>query len=295
MKHFRLRASAYLEAADDRALALQLVASVPATGLSGRVVRATTHFGARSLGARVLAERSLPIDEAVADRVRSLCLLFASRDRTRGLIWHLPPEDQPLDHFGVEVVAASPDESVFLRFTSSELNASTPLPSGMSNLWWPTRLATGEMLDFRYEATTRWHWTGLDRPAELDFPQALQLVSQLSVAMRHYRRPLSTPESWVPVHGDLARWNLRVSAGTTVVLDWEATGWGLPWLDLVRYLATTGRPLRMPKEFVDAERPRLREAAAHWLGLLGDGDSTVSWVRRAHARQRRQLTLLMNS
>lgn len=50
-------------------------------------------------------------------------------------------------------------------------------------------------------------------------------------------RPTGTDGSFVPVHGDLAPWNLRRTGRGLALFDWEAAGWGPPGSDLEHYRA----------------------------------------------------------
>ena len=46
-------------------------------------------------------------------------------------------------------------------------------------------------------------------------------------------------EGWVPIHGDMTPWNLRVDqTGITWLLDWEWASWGPPHADILRFAAT---------------------------------------------------------
>lgn len=46
-------------------------------------------------------------------------------------------------------------------------------------------------------------------------------------------------ESWIPIHGDMTPWNLRLDqTGAVWLIDWEWASWGPPHADLLRFAAT---------------------------------------------------------
>jgi thiamine kinase-like enzyme len=49
------------------------------------------------------------------------------------------------------------------------------------------------------------------------------------------RRPGELGDELVPVHGDLAPWNLRRTSRGLALFDWEAAGWGHSGADLAHY------------------------------------------------------------
>ncbi len=52
---------------------------------------------------------------------------------------------------------------------------------------------------------------------------------------------------WVPIHGDLTPWNLRLIGEQVLLYDWESPGWGPPGADLLWYdVAIALHGLRMP-------------------------------------------------
>ncbi len=61
-------------------------------------------------------------------------------------------------------------------------------------------------------------------------------------------RPIDAIPDAVPVHGDLAPWNLRRTSRGLALFDWESAGWGPPGSDLAYYRTSCaelrGRPLR---------------------------------------------------
>ena len=89
---------------------------------------------------------------------------------------------------------------------------------------------------------------GLDgqRPA-LDEPLH-RFERDLAERLAALPRPSDAPDDAVPVHGDLAPWNLRRTSRGLALFDWEAAGWGAPGSDLAYYRRTSselaGRSLR---------------------------------------------------
>jgi len=77
-------------------------------------------------------------------------------------------------------------------------------------------------------------------------------------------RPPDLPVHWVPIHGDMTPWNLRVDVrGRLWLTDWESATWGPPAADLVRF-ALSARSIQ--------ERDPYQ--IAHWASqslLLRDG------------------------
>jgi hypothetical protein len=97
----------------------------------------------------------------------------------------------------------------------------------------PTVISAGR-LDERtaYLATDA---LGLDRqrPA-LDAPLH-SFERDLADRLDSLPRPPDTSPDAVPVHGDLAPWNLRRTSRGLALFDWEAAGWGASGSDLAYY------------------------------------------------------------
>lgn len=74
---------------------------------------------------------------------------------------------------------------------------------------------------------------GRQRPA-IDAPLRT-FESDLAVRLDELPRRAGTPTHHVPVHGDLAPWNLRRTGRGLALFDWEAAGWGPPGSDLEFY------------------------------------------------------------
>jgi hypothetical protein len=87
-------------------------------------------------------------------------------------------------------------------------------------------------------------------------------------------RPVEASESWVPIHGDLTPWNLRVDGrGRVWLLDWEWATWGPRIADILRYAITyrslvSDDPSDMTawisQELV-LDEDTLADAARYWL------------------------------
>ena len=92
-----------------------------------------------------------------------------------------------------------------------------------------------------------------------------EVAADVRRTLRQLPRPEGTPAHWVPVHGDLSPWNLRVDAdGRVILFDWEEAGFGPPGSDEVYYAITSvvlglGRPavVEATPEAVQLWRSRL--------------------------------------
>ena len=68
-------------------------------------------------------------------------------------------------------------------------------------------------------------------------------------------RPEGTPDEYVPIHGDVAPYNLRRTPRGLALFDWEGTGWGPPGSDVEMYrrrcaLISAGRPIPPPEDLL---------------------------------------------
>lgn len=154
------------------------------------------------------------------------------------------------------------------------------LAAAPRSFWHPVVLSSGEVGDLAWLAvsamTPRPHRAQRTLPAEVlaDVGEALAGVLP---------RPAGIPETWTPMHGDLAPWNLRsVGRGARALIDWEDAAWGPPQADQVLFDAAAaalwGGPVpHGPPEAVAFWRERIarRHAAApaplsaDLLGALG--------------------------
>jgi hypothetical protein len=89
---------------------------------------------------------------------------------------------------------------------------------------------------------------------------------------RTLRAVLGSPAEpgWVPMHGDLAPWNVRRSrrGSPSFVLDWESAAWAPSGADAVYYRATAA----VARHRRPAPGVASAEAVAFWLDLIGRRD-----------------------
>jgi hypothetical protein len=115
----------------------------------------------------------------------------------------------------------------------------------------PEVLGAGRVADWAYLVSSP--LTGAPHRAPRNPPIAT-VLDEMQRALAAMPRPPGTPEGWVPIHGDLTPWNLRLTAdGDLVLLDWEQVRWGPEGADELLYQAaevalgwrsnvTTGHP-----------------------------------------------------
>ncbi|HSL74327.1 MAG TPA: phosphotransferase [Ilumatobacteraceae bacterium] len=124
-----------------------------------------------------------------------------------------------------------PDDGLENEAATLRLLADDPLPG----IAVPAIVAAGRLGDDDPVAFVATSALGLDaqRPA-LDEPLRT-FESDLARRLSTLPRPVGCPSDWVPVHGDLAPWNLRRTSSGLALFDWEAAGWGPPGSDLAHY------------------------------------------------------------
>lgn len=115
----------------------------------------------------------------------------------------------------------------------------------------------------------------MHRPYSWNSDVMPEIASQASkVLSRVLPRPEETLENWLPLHGDLTPWNLRVDRrGRLWLIDWEFARWGPPLADLLRYAVTDltiswvdpKLIAREVSERLGGNDAALREAAEFWL------------------------------
>jgi len=88
------------------------------------------------------------------------------------------------------------------------------------------------------------------------------LASEISAALGTVLGPPPRP-GWVPIHGDLAPWNLRRSGRRTVLIDWESVDHGPPGADAA-YLRATRATLRGRRDALAFDE----ESARFWAERL---------------------------
>lgn len=80
---------------------------------------------------------------------------------------------------------------------------------------------------------------GLDRQRPAIAEPLRSFERDLADRLGGLPRPPETSDHAVPVHGDLAPWNLRRTSRGLALFDWEAAGWGEPGSDLAYYRRTS--------------------------------------------------------
>jgi hypothetical protein len=148
-------------------------------------------------------------------------------DRQRlSLLCRMPSRSGDVD---VVVKLTSAAEETGNEAVALSLLTDRPLP-GIAT---PTVLATG-LLDTRiaYLATDALG-LGRQRPA-IDEPLH-SFERDLAERLAGLPKPMGTPSDAVPVHGDLAPWNLRRTGRGLALFDWEEAGWGAAGSDVEFY------------------------------------------------------------
>ncbi len=148
------------------------------------------------------------------DRAR-LSLLCRTSDRTSG--------DE------IIVKLAKTADGIENEALALSLLTDRPLP-GIAT---PRVLATGPVDDdITFLATDA---LGLDRQRPAVDEPLRSFEHDISERLDSLPRPPLTPDDAVPVHGDLAPWNLRRTGRGLALFDWEAAGWGPAGSDLEFY------------------------------------------------------------
>lgn len=126
-----------------------------------------------------------------------------------------------------------PDDGIETETLALRLLSDAPLP-GIAT---PSVIASGHLGEAGSVAFLATDAIGLDkqRPA-IDVPLT-GFEADLGHRLASLPRPPGTPDDAVPVHGDLAPWNLRRTPRGLALFDWEAAGWGPPGSDLAHYRA----------------------------------------------------------
>lgn len=139
----------------------------------------------------------------------------------------------PID---VVVKLGLPDDGIENETTALRLLTAAPLP-GIAT---PRVLAAGTIGDGRDGGTIAYLATdalGLDGQRPAIGEQLASFESDLAARLQSMPRPPGTAADAVPVHGDLAPWNLRRTSRGLALFDWEAAGWGRAGSDLEYYRA----------------------------------------------------------
>jgi hypothetical protein len=121
------------------------------------------------------------------------------------------------------------DDGIENEAKALSLLTERPLP-GIAT---PTVLATGRLdPDVTFIATDA---LGLNRQRPALDESLRSFERDLAERLASLPRPSGTLPGAVPVHGDLAPWNLRRTGRGLALFDWEAAGWGAPGSDLAFY------------------------------------------------------------
>jgi hypothetical protein len=140
----------------------------------------------------------------------------------------------------VVVKLGTPGDGLAIEALALELLTADPLPGIMT----PALLTAGEtpgQQPLSYLATSA---LGLGRQQPAVGEPLRTFESDLATRLAGLPRPDGTPDDHVPVHGDLAPWNLRRTPRGLALFDWEGARWAPPGTDLDQYrraCATLGR------------------------------------------------------
>ncbi len=134
----------------------------------------------------------------------------------------------------VVVKLGRPDDGIEVESAALELLTSDPLPGILT----PRVIGSGRVDVGEPIAVLVTTALGIDgqRPA-IDEPLRT-FTADLAERLAVLPKPLDTPDEAVPVHGDLAPWNLRRTSRGLALFDWEAAGWEAPGSDLDHYRRT---------------------------------------------------------
>lgn len=129
----------------------------------------------------------------------------------------------------IVVKLALVDDGLEREALALELLTDRPVP-GIAT---PRVLASGRLdADITFLATDA---LGLDRQRPAIGEPLHSFERDLAERLASLPRPSGTAHDAVPVHGDLAPWNLRRTGRGLALFDWEAAGWGAPGSDLAHY------------------------------------------------------------
>ncbi len=148
-------------------------------------------------------------------------------ERTRlSLLCQVPGRAGDID---VVVKLAGEPEGIENEALALTLLTHRPLP-GIAT---PAVLSTGHLgLQITFLATSA---LGLDRQRPAVDEPLRTFERDLADRLAALPRPSGTAPDAVPVHGDLAPWNLRRTGRGLALFDWEDAGWGSPGSDLDYY------------------------------------------------------------
>ena len=283
-----------------RRSARQMVALCPASGSRGLTLQRLAYRVAGAsprLALRSCHRWPLPISEdawrPIERMVRDLLEL-----PTGDVLWHLPPADQPQVKFGALFLRPDGHPQTFARvLLGAELPTVIPRTTegGRSKVRWPTRIAALSINGLAIEVTTSAP-AGLHSPVNIGVEALMDLCADVADALRTDNRPAGVPSHWVPMHGDLAHWNLRrYRTGEIYLLDWEVSGWGPKHADLTRFIMTAPTNASIAAQLPPGIRAELSEAASFWASRFcrEPAPQETGWVQRAHSQQASALAGLL--
>ena len=129
----------------------------------------------------------------------------------------------------IVVKLALVDDGLERETLALQLLTDKPLPAIAT----PRVLASGHLDDdITFLATDA---LGLDRQRPAIDEPLHSFEHDLAERLVALPRPSGIAPDAVPVHGDLAPWNLRRTGRGLALFDWEAAGWGAPGSDLEFY------------------------------------------------------------
>ena len=137
-----------------------------------------------------------------------------------------------------------PDDGIEQEASALRLLTETPLPCIAT----PRVLASGtaDAADGTRLAFVATDALGLDGQRPAIGERLGSFERDLAASLAALPRPEEAGDDAVPVHGDLAPWNLRRTNRGLALFDWEAAGWGRPGTDVAHYRAACAalRPRR---------------------------------------------------
>ena len=136
---------------------------------------------------------------------------------------------QPRPERTVVVKLATVGDGLEREALALSLLTDRPLPAIAT----PAVIASGLLVDgITFLATDA---LGLDRQRPALGEPLHSFERDVADRLASLPRPTDTADDAVPVHGDLAPWNLRRTSRGLALFDWEAAGWAAPGSDLAYY------------------------------------------------------------
>ena len=136
---------------------------------------------------------------------------------------------QPRRERAIVVKLATVDDGLEREAMALSLLTARPLPAIAT----PKLIASGLLVDgITFLATDA---LGLDRQRPALGEPLHSFERDLADRLASLPRPADTADDAIPVHGDLAPWNLRRTSRGLALFDWEAAGWAAPGSDLSYY------------------------------------------------------------